>query len=54
MVTGSVGVVAVGAGVVMGLRASSLSTEVTNDANAGVYSQSKFESGERAQTLERV
>lgn len=54
MVTGGVGVVAIGAGVVMGLRASSLSTEVTNDANAGIYSQNKFESGERAQTLEIV
>jgi hypothetical protein len=54
LVTGGVGVVAVGAGVVMGLRASSLSTEVSNDAKAGTYSQSKFDSGERAQTLEIV
>jgi hypothetical protein len=54
LVTGGVGVVAVGAGVAMGLRASSLSTEVTNEAKTGTYSQSKFDSGERAQTLEIV
>ena len=54
MVLGGVGVLAVGGGVAMGLRASSLSTEVSNDAKAGSYSQSKFDSGERAQTLEVV
>jgi hypothetical protein len=54
LVTAGVGVVAVGGGVAMGLRASSLSTEVSNDARTGNYSQSKFDSGERAQTLEIV
>jgi len=53
-VVGGVGVLAVGGGVAMGLRASSLSTEVSNDAKTGTYSQSKFDSGERAQTLEIV
>ena len=38
----------------MGVHASSLSTEVSNDAKMGAYSQSKFDSGERAQTLEIV
>ena len=54
LVTGGVGVLAVGGGVAMGLRASSLSSEVSNDAKTGNYSQSKFDSGERAQTLEIV
>jgi len=54
LVTGGVGALAVVGGVVMGLRARSLSTEVTADANAGMFSQSKFDSGERAQTLELV
>jgi hypothetical protein len=54
LVVGGVGVLAVGGGVAMGLRASSLSTEVSNDAKSGIYSQSKFDSGERAQTLEIV
>ena len=54
LVTGGIGVLAVGAGVAMGLRASSLSTEVSNDAKMMMYSQSKFDSGERAQTLEIV
>ena len=54
LITGGVGALAVVGGVVMGLRARSLSTEVTNDANAGMFSQSKFDSGERAQTLELV
>jgi hypothetical protein len=54
VVIGGVGVLAVGGGVAMGLRASSLSTEVSNDAKSGTYSQSKFDSGERAQTLEVV
>jgi len=51
-ITGGVGVLAVAGGVVMGLRARSLSNEVTADANAGKFSQSKFDSGEHAQTLE--
>lgn len=50
----AVGVAAVAAGVVEGLRARSLSQEVTSDANRGVYSQSKFDSGTRAQTLEVI
>jgi hypothetical protein len=54
LVTGGIGVLAVGGGVAMGLRASELATEVTNDAKMGTYSQSKFDSGERAQTLEIV
>ena len=54
VVIGSVGVLAVGGGVAMGVHASSLSTEVSNDAKMGAYSQSKFDSGERAQTLEIV
>ncbi|HLK92188.1 MAG TPA: hypothetical protein VKZ18_20005 [Polyangia bacterium] len=54
VVTAGVGLLAVGGGVAMGLRASSLSTEVSNDAKNGTYSQSKFDSGERAQTLEIV
>jgi tetratricopeptide (TPR) repeat protein len=53
-VTGGIGVLSVGAGVAMGLRASSLSSEVSNDAKMMMYSQSKFDSGERAQTLEIV
>ncbi len=54
LVVGGVGILAVGGGVAMGLRASSLSAEVSNDAKVGIYSQSKFNSGERAQTLETV
>lgn len=54
LVTGGVGALAVVGGVVMGLRARSLSNEVTADAYAGMFSQSKFDSGERAQTLELV
>ncbi len=47
----AVGVAAAAAGLVEGLRARSLSQEVTGDASRGVYSQSKFDSGERAQTI---
>jgi hypothetical protein len=54
LITGGVGVLAVAGGVVMGLRARSLSNEVTDDANAGMFSQSKFDSGEHAQTWELV
>jgi hypothetical protein len=54
LVTGGIGVLAVGGGLAMGLHASALSTEVSNDAKMGTYSQSKFDSGERAQTLEIV
>lgn len=54
LITGGVGVLAVAGGVVMGLRARSLSNEVTGDANAGTYSPSKFNSGEQAQTFEFV
>lgn len=54
LVTAGVGLLAVGGGAAMGVRASSLSTEVSNDAKTGNYSQSKFNSGERAQTLEIV
>lgn len=54
LITGGVGVLAVAGGVVMGLRARSLSNEVTSDANAGMFSQSKFDSGEHAQTWELV
>lgn len=50
----AVGVAAVAVGVVEGLRARSLSQEVSSDANRGVYSQSKFDSGERAQTIEII
>jgi len=50
----AVGVAAVAVGVVEGLRARSLSQEVTSDANRGVYSQSKFDSGARAQTIEVI
>jgi len=50
----AVGVAAVAAGVIEGLRAHSLAQEVTSDANRGVYSQSKFDSGTRAQTLEVI
>lgn len=53
-ITGGVGVLAIAGGAVMGLRARSLSNEVTDDANAGTFSQSKFDSGEHAQTLEYV
>ncbi|HZL21103.1 MAG TPA: hypothetical protein VFG23_25435 [Polyangia bacterium] len=54
LITGGVGVLAVAGGVAMGLRARSLSSEVTSDANAGNFSQGKFDSGEHAQTLEVV
>lgn len=50
----AVGVAAVAVGAVEGLRARSLSQEVTDDANRGVYNQSKFDSGERAQTISVV
>jgi hypothetical protein len=49
-----VGVAAAVVGVVEGLRARSLSQEVTNDAKNGMYVQSKFDSGERAQTIEVI
>lgn len=54
LITGGLGALVVVTGVVMGLEARSLSKEVTNDANAGMFSQSKFDSGERAQTFELV
>jgi hypothetical protein len=54
LITGGVGVLAVAGGVVMGLRARSLSSEVTADASAGMFSQGKFDSGEHAQTLEFI
>lgn len=49
-----VALAAAAVGVVEGLRARSLSQEVTNDAKNGTYSQSKFDSGERAQTFEVI
>ena len=54
IVTASVGVAAVAGGLYMGLRAQSLSREVTSDANNGVYSRNKYDQGDRAATLQWV
>jgi hypothetical protein len=53
--TAGVGAAAVAFGVVMGLRARSLSNEVTNDAvNQGTFSQSKYDDGRSAERYEIV
>ncbi len=50
-----VGAASVAFGVVMGLRARSLSNEVTSDAvNTGTYSQSKYDDGRSAERYEIV
>jgi len=57
VVAGGVGVAAVAFGVVMGLRARSLSNEVTNDAvdpNGGTFSQSKYNDGRSAERYEII
>jgi hypothetical protein len=54
IVTASVGVAALGGGLYMGLRAQSLSKEVTADANEGIYSRSKYDKGSRAETWQWV
>lgn len=55
VVVGGVGVLAVAGGVVMGLRARSLSNQVTSDAFMnGTFSQSQYDSGRLAERLEWV
>lgn len=55
--TAAVGVAALAGGLVMGLRARSLSDEITADASDPInptYSRSKYDSGQRAETLQWV
>jgi hypothetical protein len=53
VVVGGVGVLAVAGGVVMGLRARSLSSQVTSDAfMKGTFSQSDYDAGRLAERLE--
>ena len=57
VVAGGVGVASVVFGVVMGLRARSLSNEVTNDAvnlNGGTFSQTKYDEGRSAERYEII
>ncbi len=55
LVSGGAGVLATAAGILASLRASSLSDEVTDDArNRGVFSQSKYDEGQRYETLQWV
>jgi hypothetical protein len=54
VVAGGIGVVSVAFGVVMGLRARSLSNEVTNDAKMGSFSQSEYNDGRSAERYEII
>ena len=57
LVAGGVGVASVAFGVVMGLRARSLSNEVTNDAvdpSGGTFSASKYSEGRSAERYEII
>ena len=57
LIVGGAGVAAIVGGVVMGLRASTLSDQVSNDAKkqpVGTFDQSKYDSGKTAQTLQWV
>jgi hypothetical protein len=56
-ITGGAGIVALAGGLWMGLRARSLSNEVTSDANrnpVGAFDRSKYDSGKTAETLQWV
>ena len=52
--TASVGVALVAAGVYFGARTHALSDEVTADAKKGLFSQSKYDEGQRDQLLQWV
>ncbi|HEY4184221.1 MAG TPA: hypothetical protein VGP07_04095 [Polyangia bacterium] len=52
--TGAAGAAFVLGGLYMGLRARSLSNDVTTDANNGVFSRGKYDDGQRAETLQWV
>jgi tetratricopeptide (TPR) repeat protein len=55
VLTGSAGVLALLGGVTMGLRARSLTNEITDDGTMNhTFSQSKYDQGRRAETLQWV
>jgi hypothetical protein len=54
LVVGGAGLAGMITGVAMGIRAKSLSDEVTADAKKGTYAQSKVDSGRLAETLQWV
>jgi len=54
IVAASVGVVLVASGIYFGARTGSLSDEVTADARKGLFSQSKYDEGQRDQLLQWV
>jgi hypothetical protein len=54
IVTASVGVVALGGAMYMGYRAQQLSDEVTADAKNKVFSSTKYQDGQRAETLQWI
>ena len=54
IVSASIGVAAILGGAYMGYQAQQLSDEVSADARKGMFSQSKYDEGERAETLQWV
>jgi len=54
IVAASVGVVGIGVGVYMGYRTQQLSNDVTSDAKKSMFSQSKYDDGQRAEILQWV
>ncbi len=54
IVTASVGVVVLASAIYMGTRAQELSTEVTNDAKNKMFSSTKYQDGQRAETLQWI
>ena len=54
IVSASVGVAGIAAGAFMGYRTQQLSTEVTNDAKKMMFSQSKYDDGQRSEILQWV
>jgi hypothetical protein len=54
IVSAAIGAAAIAGGAYMGYRAKQLSDEVSADARKGMFSQSKYDDGERAETLQWV
>lgn len=54
IVSAAIGAAAIAGGAYMGYQAKQLSDEVSADARKGMFSQSKYDNGERAETLQWV
>jgi tetratricopeptide (TPR) repeat protein len=54
LAVGGAGILAIAGGIFFGARAKSLSDDVTSDAKKGIYDSSKYDDGQRAETLQWV